>query len=126
MARDSGVVAVPMRRLMLATGDMPEEAPLFQMERKGKRGGRVPMTHVALVAGLKELAGQVGLDPARYAGHSLRRGGTTTALRLQVDWLYIELQGEWKSNCYERYCELDDEQRLTLPAAFAEAAKALS
>ncbi|KAK3274110.1 hypothetical protein CYMTET_17692, partial [Cymbomonas tetramitiformis] len=34
--------------------------------------------------------------------------------------------GDWKFDCWERYCELDDEQRLILPAAFAEAAKELS
>ncbi|KAK3284810.1 hypothetical protein CYMTET_7554 [Cymbomonas tetramitiformis] len=112
--------------LMLATGDLSEEAPLFQVEGRGKRGALVPMTHAVLAAGLKRLAEQVGLDPARFAKHSLRRGGATAALRLKVDRLYIKLQGDWKSDCYERYCELDDEQRLILPAAFAEAAKELS
>eukprot|EP00854_Cymbomonas_tetramitiformis_P004751 gene4751-biopygen4688 len=115
-----------LRRLMLATGDLSEEAPLFQVEGRGKRGALVPMTHAVLAAGLKRLAEQVGLDPARFAKHSLRRGGATAALRLKVDRLYIKLQGDWKSDCYERYCELDDEQRLILPAAFAEAAKELS
>ncbi|KAK3244803.1 hypothetical protein CYMTET_45600 [Cymbomonas tetramitiformis] len=115
-----------LRRLMLATEGLPEEAPLFQVEGRGKRGALVPMSHAALVAGLKSLAVQVGLDPARYAGHSLRRGGATAAMRLNVERLYIKLQGDWKSDCWERYCELDDEQRLILPAAFAEAAKELS
>ncbi|KAK3234787.1 hypothetical protein CYMTET_54969 [Cymbomonas tetramitiformis] len=115
-----------LRRLMLATEGLQEEAPLFQVEGRGKRGALVPMAHAALVAGLKSLAVQVGLDPARYAGHSLRRGGATAAMRLNVEKLYIKLQGDWKSDCWERYCELDDEQRLILPAAFAEAAKELS
>ncbi|KAK3236893.1 hypothetical protein CYMTET_52997 [Cymbomonas tetramitiformis] len=115
-----------LRWLMLATEGLPEEAPLFQVEGRGKRGALVPMAHAALVAGLKSLAVQVGLDPARYAGHSLRRGGATAAMRLKVEKLYIKLQGDWKSDCWERYCELDDEQRLILPAAFAEAAKELS
>eukprot|EP00854_Cymbomonas_tetramitiformis_P009946 gene9946-biopygen10168 len=115
-----------LQRLMLATGDLPEEAPLFQVEGRGKRGAVVPMTHAALVAGLKRLAGQVGLDPARYAGYSLRRGEATATLRLKVDRIYIKLQGNWNSDCYERYRELDDEQRLILPAVFAEAVKELS
>ncbi|KAK3285621.1 hypothetical protein CYMTET_6781, partial [Cymbomonas tetramitiformis] len=42
-----------------------EEAPLFQVEGRGKRGALVPMAHAAPVAGLKSLAVQVGLDPAR-------------------------------------------------------------
>ncbi|KAK3283443.1 hypothetical protein CYMTET_8864 [Cymbomonas tetramitiformis] len=115
-------------RLMLATGNLPEEAPpLFQVEGRRKRGALVPVTHAVLVAGLKRLAEQVGLDPARYAGHLLRRDRATAALRLKVDRLfYIKLQVDWKSDCYERYCELDEEQRLILPAALAKAAKELS
>ncbi|KAK3236023.1 hypothetical protein CYMTET_53817 [Cymbomonas tetramitiformis] len=107
-------------------GERYHWVPLVAVEGRGKRGALVPMTHAALVAGLKSLAVQVGLDPARYAGHSLRRGGATAAMRLKVEKLYIKLQGDWKSDCWERYCELDDEQRLILPAAFAEAAKELS
>ncbi|KAK3281362.1 hypothetical protein CYMTET_10849 [Cymbomonas tetramitiformis] len=104
---------------MLATADLPDEAPIFQSEKGGKRGGLVPMTHSVLVAAIKKLAAKIGRDPAKFAGHSLR-------LRLRVDKLYIKLQGDWKSDCYERYCELDDEQGLILPVAFAEAAEALT
>ncbi|KAK3260336.1 hypothetical protein CYMTET_30697 [Cymbomonas tetramitiformis] len=39
--------------------------------------------------------------------------------------LYIKMQGDWKSDCFERYCELDTEQKLVLPGAMAEAAAAL-
>ncbi|KAK3238425.1 hypothetical protein CYMTET_51559 [Cymbomonas tetramitiformis] len=57
-----------------------------------------------------------------YAGHSLRRGGATAAMRLDVASIYIKMQGDWKSDCFERYCELDTEQKLILPGAMAEAA----
>ncbi|KAK3261454.1 hypothetical protein CYMTET_29638 [Cymbomonas tetramitiformis] len=114
-----------LRVYMLATVGMRDDAQLFQMEGKGKRGGLVPMTRAALVVGIKSMAEKAGLDSSRYAGHSPRRDGATAAQRL-VDKLYIKLQGDWKSDCWERYCELDEEQRLILPAAFAEAAKELS
>ncbi|KAK3281781.1 hypothetical protein CYMTET_10451 [Cymbomonas tetramitiformis] len=55
-----------LRRLMLDTGDLLEEAPLFHVEGRGKRGALVPMSHAVLVAGLKKLAEQAGLDPARF------------------------------------------------------------
>ncbi|KAK3284370.1 hypothetical protein CYMTET_7971, partial [Cymbomonas tetramitiformis] len=71
-----------------------ERYPTRWSEGRGKRGALVPMTHAVLVAGLKKLAEQVGLDPPRYAGQSLRRGGATAALRLKVDKLYIKLQGQ--------------------------------
>ncbi|KAK3246831.1 hypothetical protein CYMTET_43646 [Cymbomonas tetramitiformis] len=100
-------------------------SPLFVMEKvTAKKGTVVPMTHEVLVAGIKALAQQVGLDPGSYAGHSLRRGGATAALRLDVNNIYIKLQGDWKSDCFEGYCDLDQEQKLILPVAMAEAAAA--
>ncbi|KAK3269579.1 hypothetical protein CYMTET_21985 [Cymbomonas tetramitiformis] len=39
---------------------------------------------------------------------------------------FLTFCGDWKSDCWERYRELDDEQWLILLAAFAEAAKELS
>ncbi|KAK3277072.1 hypothetical protein CYMTET_14894 [Cymbomonas tetramitiformis] len=113
-----------LRRLMLVTGDLPEEAPLFQMEGKGKRG-RAGADDACGAGGGPERASQAGgAGPARFAGHSLRRGRATAALRLRVDRLCMKLPGNWKPDCWERYCELDDEQRLILPAALSEAAKA--
>ncbi|KAK3240388.1 hypothetical protein CYMTET_49750 [Cymbomonas tetramitiformis] len=100
-------------------------SPLFVMEKvSAKRGTVIPMTHEVLVAGIKALAQQVGLQPGNYAGHSLRRGGATAALRLDLNRIYIKLQGDWKSDCFEGYCELDREQKLILPVAMAEAAAA--
>ncbi|KAK3266876.1 hypothetical protein CYMTET_24537 [Cymbomonas tetramitiformis] len=80
-----------------------------------RRVATVPMTHGALVADIKSLAERVGLDPGSYAEHSLRRGGATAAMRLDVNNMCIKMQGDWKSDCFERYCELDQEQKLVPP-----------
>eukprot|EP00854_Cymbomonas_tetramitiformis_P007961 gene7961-biopygen8040 len=99
---------------------------LFVMEKvTGRRASVVPMTHDTLVAGIKARAEHVGLDPASYAGHSLRRGGATAAKCLDVNSMYIKMQGDWKSDCFERYYELGTEQKLILLGAMAEAAAAL-
>jgi len=114
-----------LMRLMERTAGRPGDSALFVMEKvTGRRAAVVPMTHDALVAGIKSLAERVGLDPSSYAGHSLRRGGATAAMRLDVASIYIKMQGDWKSDCFERYCELDTEQKLILPGAMAEAAAA--
>ncbi|KAK3277916.1 hypothetical protein CYMTET_14111, partial [Cymbomonas tetramitiformis] len=47
----------------------------FCVEGRGKRGALVPMAHAALVAGLKSLAVQVGLDPARSQWRGMRARG---------------------------------------------------
>eukprot|EP00854_Cymbomonas_tetramitiformis_P031232 gene31232-biopygen32684 len=111
---------------MKRTAGRPGDSALFVMEKAtGRRASVVPLTHDALVAGIKPLAGRVGLDPASYAGHSLWMGGATAAMRLDVNSMYIKMQGDWKSDCFERYCELDTEQKLVLPGVMAEAAAAL-
>ncbi|KAK3262254.1 hypothetical protein CYMTET_28884 [Cymbomonas tetramitiformis] len=76
------------------------------------------------VVWIRALAQQVGLEPGSYSGHSLRWGGATAALRLDVNNIYIKLQGDWKSDRFEGYRELDREQKLILPVAMAEAAAA--
>eukprot|EP00854_Cymbomonas_tetramitiformis_P013802 gene13802-biopygen14205 len=124
---------VPLRRAAVpsegtqaahgAHGRGPGDSALFVVEKvTGRRVTAVPMTQEALVEGIKALAERVGLDPASYAGPSLRRGAATAAMRLDVNSMYIKMQGDWKSDCFERYCELDTEQKLVLPGAMAEAA----
>ncbi|KAK3286088.1 hypothetical protein CYMTET_6337 [Cymbomonas tetramitiformis] len=112
--------------LMLATAGQPGDSALFVTEKgTSKKVHLVPLGHTELVKGIKALAEAVGLNPADYAGHSLRRGGATAALRLDVHSVYIKLQGDWRTDCYERYCEMDPAQRLILPGIMAEAAAAL-
>jgi integrase len=55
------------------------EGPVFRsLSRHGKvRPGRLSSVDVARV--VKKLANRAGLDPAKYAGHSLRAGHATSA-----------------------------------------------
>ena len=41
----------------------------------------------------------------RFFGHSFRRRGACFALHSGVPSDYIKLQGDWKSNAYERYLD---------------------
>jgi hypothetical protein len=38
-----------------------------------------------------------------YASHSLRRGGASGALASGLAPYFTKFQGDWKSDCYERY-----------------------
>jgi len=49
--------------------------------------------------------GMIGVDPAKYSGHSFRRGGATFAHRLGVDPLLIKRMGDWRSDAYRRYID---------------------
>ncbi|KAK3274584.1 hypothetical protein CYMTET_17238 [Cymbomonas tetramitiformis] len=86
----------------------------------------VPLTHAGLVGGIKRLVKAAGLRPEAYAGHSLKRGGATMAKQLEVHTMYIKHQGDWRSDRYERYREMQPEQRLILPGAMAAAAATLT
>ncbi|KAK3267852.1 hypothetical protein CYMTET_23616 [Cymbomonas tetramitiformis] len=74
---------------------------------------------------LAKMALLISMHDLGYAGHSLRRGGATAAKCLDVNSMYIKMQGDWKSDCFERYYELGTEQKLILLGAMAEAAAAL-
>eukprot|EP00854_Cymbomonas_tetramitiformis_P034203 gene34203-biopygen20087 len=121
-----GSLLCPVRalmRLIERTAGRPGDSALFVMEKvTGRQASVVPLTHDALVAGIKALA---MWDPASYAGHSLRRGGATVAMRQNVNNMYIKMQEDWKSDCFEPYCELDTKHKLVLPGAMAKAAAAL-
>ena len=61
----------------------------------------------------------MGLNVEQYAGHSFRRGGATFAMRCGVPVELIKIQGDWKSNAYERYLENSFIERLKAVAIVA-------
>eukprot|EP00854_Cymbomonas_tetramitiformis_P003394 gene3394-biopygen3350 len=85
-----------LRALMSATADRAGDSPLFVVE---KSSGLAP-------GGVR-----------RTLAHTLRRSGATAAKQLEVHTMYIKHQRDWRSDCYERYCEMQPEQRLILPQA---------
>ena len=52
------------------------------------------------------------LDITRYSHQSFRRGGATFAFACNVPPLFIQAMGDWLSDCYTRYIELDETIRL--------------
>ena len=94
---------------------------LFLTKGEGPRGGQLkPLTHAVLVSGIKELAKAAGMDPAAYAGHSLRRGGATMAFQMGVSSHLIKQQGNWKSDAVFLYHQLSVADRLRLPTLMAQ------
>lgn len=77
--------------------DGPEASgPLFRRVAKGGRiGGRLSGKAVALI--VKRAAARAGMDPARFAGHSLRSGFATTAAANGADLLSIMAQTRHRS-----------------------------
>ena len=68
---------------------------------------------------LKSVLSRLGIDSTRYAGHSFRRGGASLALACDLPQDLIKLQGDWQSDCYQRYLEPDLATKFRVARAMA-------
>jgi hypothetical protein len=73
------------------------------------------------MSGIKALVSKCGMDPERYGGHSLRRGGATWAFQCGVYPLFIRIQGEWKSDAWLLYIGMSVEQKRAITRKMQEA-----
>jgi len=79
-----------------------QNASLFQL------ASGAPLTRTPLVSTIKSLVAKAGLDPAAFAGHSMRRGGATSFAIAGVPDTVIRNMGRWSSFTYQSYVETTD------------------
>lgn len=91
------------------TQGRPAHEPLFGVLNDA--GDWVPMDYARLMRNLKAGMAKLGLDPTKYAGHSFRRGGATHAFLAGVPEHLIRLMGDWKSDVWREYTEVQIELR---------------
>jgi hypothetical protein len=93
--------------------------PLFIIRRVPS--GFRAMSDVEFIAIVRSLMQRVspGCDPAQYAGHSFRRGGTSALKLAGVADSSIQLHGRWKSDAYRAYIDVDHSIALRLLATQA-------
>ena len=97
-------------------------APLFTCP---SQAGPVVFTYSMFISRLKTCLGRAGVDPYNYAGHSLRRGGASFALACNVPGDLIKLQGDWKSDCYQRYLDPDIQTNFFVAKAMSDKVQSL-
>ena len=69
-----------VREHLALTTNVGPKAHLFITKPVGPKGAAaVPLSHAALVSGIRKLLTAIGMDPLKFSGHSLRRGGATLA-----------------------------------------------
>ena len=111
------VVTALHKMLRVTTGASREPGkPLFQIKTAR---GYVPMTRSYFVKAFKQLAKAAGYDPDLFAGHSFRRGSGTRAFKLRCNPDLSKWQGDWISDAWEQYIELDEQQKLIIPSTLA-------
>jgi hypothetical protein len=103
IADSRGAPLDPVRLWQQYTASHPADADSPMFSFFDDAGRLTPLTFSGLAAGIKELVGLVGLDPAQYAAHSLRRGGASGALASGMSPFLTKFQGDWRSECYMRY-----------------------
>ena len=87
-------------QLLYSVVDVPETAPAFSYARNSF------VNHRSYTVKLKALLSKSGLDPARYSGHSFRRGGASYLYSIGGTTLMVQVLGDWSSQVFTRYLHL--------------------
>ena len=115
----SGGILCPVKslaRLLIRYRSLPESAPLFSYIHNGKRQC---LTHVEFVKKLKSLVSRCGLNANDFSGHSFRRAGCTFAWQSGVSAQHIMAQGDWKSDCWLKYVNINMSDRWSAAKTMA-------
>ena len=82
------------------SGNVDSFAPLFVYVQRGQKK---VLTHSVFVNRLRSLLQGLGLPASEFSGHSFRRGGASFAFEAGVSPDLIKMQGDWRSDAYQRY-----------------------
>ena len=77
------------------------------------------VTHKSFTNYLKALLFKIGLNPNDWSGHSFRRGGASLLYRLGIDPLTIQACGDWSSDTFLRYLEVNIDRLWSAQVAMA-------
>ena len=78
-----------------------------------KCGEIIPLTYDRLSKLYKGWVAQLGLDPEKgYTLHGLRRGGANHALTVGICGEDIQLMGDWRSDAYMQYIDLNLDRKV--------------
>ncbi len=91
----------------------PGEGPLFRFQDKQ------PLTRQRLVAAIRKVLAEAGLQPEQFAGHSFLIGAATTAAACGVPIATIKTLGRWKSEAYQLYIRLPQSQLANISRTLA-------
>ena len=70
------------------------------------------VTEYSFVSILRNILVRAGFDATCFTGHSFRRGGATFAFQSGVPGELINIQGDWKSEAYQRYLDFSLSAKL--------------
>lgn len=90
--------------LTLTPPEMPPSGPMFITSSSGRPR---PLTAAVMTGRLKSILADLGIPAHTFGTHSARRGGACLAYKLQIPIDTIRLIGDWRSDCYMRYIDIE-------------------
>ena len=75
--------------------------------------------HRSFTGYLRILLVKIGLKPDDWSGHSFRRGGASLLYRMGIDPLTIQACGDWSSDTFLRYLEVNIDRLWSAQAVMA-------
>ena len=106
----------PVRAIeRLLAQDFPPLSPLFSHTESGKT---LHLSARQFVSDLRSCLAS-NKESASFSTHSFRRGGTTFAIDNGVDISAVKAQGNWRSDCYNRYVDNKPALKNTFTATVA-------
>ena len=113
---DTSLCPVAALRRMWLLPPPPADRPLFSYKL---RDSLHILDYKTFTCMLSSIISASGIDSSLFSGHSLRRGGATYAFHCGVPPAYIKLQGDWRSDCWERYVHIPLDLRWKLSASMS-------
>lgn len=101
---------------LVSENSVPKTCPAFSYL---VNGSVKCVTHKSFTSYLKSLLHKIGLNPADWSGHSFRRGGASLLYRLGIDPLTIQACGDWSSDTFLRYLEVNIDRLWSAQVAMA-------
>ena len=83
--------------------------PFFLVREEGER---FPLTSSQVGRLMGEWCKRAGLNPSEYTPHCLRRGGLNWAHKARITGEALMILGDWGSQAYMRYLDLDFDSRV--------------
>lgn len=112
-----------MTQYLQATSSRPANEPLFGFYTNTSCW--MPMDYDIFTAIFKDKLRDIGINPSAYAGHSFRRGGATFAFaHAGLSTTAIKAMGDWASNAFLLYCEVQERERVLASRAMSATAAA--
>lgn len=72
-----------------------------------------PLTKRSFLVHIRDMLSRAGVsDPFSFSCHSFRRGGASWAFSVGLPGEFIQISGDWASDCYKSYLEVSMETKV--------------